>query len=321
MAIMIVIACFHLPANAQVVTASLDPTASVIMPAAAAWREASVIGASYLEQTGSRSLNDQQIYQFEGSGYSGNAVFQISNFYIDGFTSQITTDAKIEQYFPAGGKINLAKSDNRLNVALTGNDFVTLGLGVRSMDSTDYLDATTDTAKTQSVRTIGSISIKTMDIFYIGTGYERVKESSSYAVDLNWNNILGGIGMKVGEQGSTRFRAELSFAYSPESKNDVQGNLQQSVHYQTTTSRLGLELMFSGLLFALNGKQTTIDLSDVSNPAFPTPDEMKKTRTSGGVLWIPAEGLMLGFYFGNETTTYSYKDERSEFRINLGYLF
>ena len=313
---------FIIPAHAQVITASLDPTQPVIMPAAAAWREAMVLGGSYLEQTGTRTLNDQQIYQFEGSGFSANAVFQISNFFIDGYASQIKTDAQIEQYYAGGGIINLARSDNRLNIALTGNDFVTIGLGARMVDSTDYFDATFDSATNSQMRAIGSISIKAMDVFYFGVGYERVRESSDYAVDLNWNNLVGGIGVKLGQPGSTRLRAEYSFAFSPSAENEVQGDLRPSKHNETTTHRLGAELMFSGLLFALNGKQTNIDLSDVSAPPGTVfPDEMSKSRTSGGVLWIPDEGLMLGFYFANETTTYGFKDSRSEFRINLGYLF
>lgn len=313
---------FIIPAHAQVITASLDPTQPVTMPAAAAWREAMVLGGSYLEQTGTRTLNKQQIYQFEGSGFSANAVFQISNFFIDGYTSQIKTDAKIDQYYPAGGVINLAHSDNRLNIALTGNDFVTIGLGARVIDSTDYFDPTFDSATTSQMRTIGSISIKTMEFLYFGLGYERVRESNDFAVDLNWNNLLGGLGVKLGEAGATRFRAEYSFAFSPRTENDVQGDLLPAKHNETTTHRLGMELMFSGLLFAFNGKQTNIDLSSVSAPpGVVLPDKMSKSRTSGGVLWIPDEGLMLGFYFANEVTTFSFKDERSEFRINLGYLF
>lgn len=312
---------FHTSGHAQVVTAAFDPTQPVIMPASAAWREAMIVGASYREQTGTRSLNDQQIYQFEGAGYSANAAFQINNFFVDGFTNQIQTDAKIDQYYPAGGKINLALSDNRLSVALTGNDFVTIGLGARAIDTTDYLDATLDAATTNQVRTIGSISIKAMDMFYIGGGYERVKESSNYAVDLNWNNIIAGIGMKVGQPGETRLRLEYSVAYSPETVNEIQGDLQLSIHNKTTISRLGLELMFSGLLFSVNGRQTNIELGSVSNPQADAPAELENTQTSGGVLWIPAEGLLLGFYFANETTSYTFTDERSEFRINMGYLF
>ena len=316
------ISFFNVSAHAQVATASLDPTQPVTMPAAAAWRGAMVLGGNYLEQTGSRSLNEQQIAQFEGTGFSGNAVFQISNFYIDGYASQITTDAKIQQYDPAGGKINLALTDSRLNVAIAGNDFVTIGLGVRSVDSTDYFDPTSDSVKTNQTRTVGSISIKTMDVFYLGLGFERVKENSDYAEDLNWNNVLGGIGVKLGDPGGTRFRVEYSFAYSDEVENEALGDLLESKHNKTTTSRLGVELMFSGLLFSLNGKQTNIDLSTNSAPpGVILPDEMLKSKTSGGVLWIPKEGLLLGFYFANETTTYSFKDERTEFQINLGYLF
>lgn len=303
----------------QVVISSLDPTEPVIMPAAAAWREKMIIGARYREQNGTRSLNDSQIYQFDVNGYSASAAFRISNFVLEGYFGQNKNSVKLDQYYD--GRINLNDNDNRLFVALSGNDFVTLGLGGQVKESKDFFDATFDAATTTQAITVGSLSIGIMDIFYLGAGFERVKESSSYAVDINWNNVTGGAALRIGDPGSTRFRCEYSVSYSPEYENEVQGNLMESVHHETTRSRLAAEVMFSGLLFAVKGEESKIKIGPPSSQVYQQVEEIVKKQSQVGVLWIPETGLVLGFYFATENTSYFFEDEMSAFSINLGYVF
>jgi hypothetical protein len=304
---------------AQVATPSLDPTQSVLMPAAAAWRETPAVGIGYYEGSGTRTLEGQQIYQFDTVGLEAALTILSGNFCLDGYYEQSQTTVGIDQFYE--GSLNTGRNDARLNIALTGNDFVTIGLGGRSTESKDYLDASGDVEKTTEIRTIGSISIKTLDIFYLGLGFERVKEESSYAVGINWNNMIGGIGMRIGEPSATRLRLEYAIALSEESKNEIRGELAANTHPKTTVTIASAELMFSGLLFSFSGEETVLDGGVQSPQNGMVVKRSKRTRNQGGVLWIPQQGLSLGFYFINQTRRESFADEDGLFRVNVGYLF
>lgn len=307
--------CFLLPFNgfAQVATPSLDPSEFVSMPAASGWRETTTASISYKEGNGTRTLQDQQIYQFDTSGVAGNLAFQSDNFFMEINLDQNTTSVKLEKYY--NGQINLSKDDARLHLALIGDDFVSIGLGGRSVTTKDYIDATHDSESTTRISTIGAISVKAMDVFYFGLGFERIKEESTYASNITWNNIVSGVAIKLGDLGGTRFRFEYDLEFSSEVEVDAQGDLESSRHPKTSVSTAIAEIMFNGLLFSAKNKEAVIDIdhSDVS--------EVKKTTTQGGVLWKPEQGLSLGFYFITYKTVSFYVDDNSLFQINLGYIF
>ncbi len=305
-------------AIAQVVSPPLDPTEGVIIPAAAGWRESTAVGISYHEGNGTRALDDNQTYQFDANGSSINATFQAGNFFIDGFYDDLKTNVKMDQYYD--DSVILQMTDSRLNIALKGNDFVTIGLGGRSAVSRIGFDSSSDAETRAKIKTIGSISIKFQDIFYFGGGFERVREECSYEVDNSWNNIVSGVAIVLGDPGDSRFRMEYSFAYSPENVNQAQGTLTGNSHPKTLTSRLAVDITFNGLLFSLKGTDVRKDV-EYSGPVGQSFDEITIIKTQTGVLWVPQEGLILGFYFLSDKTVRNYEDDNSEFRINIGYLF
>ncbi|MCP4757560.1 MAG: hypothetical protein GY866_42420 [Proteobacteria bacterium] len=310
---------FSANAIGQIVTPSLDPTEPVLMPSASGWRESMSVGVKYLERSGNRKLDGSQVYQLDSAGYGINTSLNFSNFFLDAYYGTDTTDVQGDP--TNDGPVNLDSNDSRLNFSLAGDGFVTIGLGGRVIQSTDFADASNDSVKATETRTIGSISIKTFDMFFIGLGYERVKESGDYAVNLNWNNMNGGVAMKLGDPGGVRLRLEYSLAFSSKVENDAQGDRVGNVHPKTSVSYMAGELMFSGLLFAVKGEETKmeVDLSDYNGGE--GIDEVKITKSQAGVLWIPGNGLTLGFYFVTDQTTANYIDKTSEFRIHLGYLF
>ena len=301
----------------QVVTPSIDPTQSILMPSAGGWREKPAAGVGYHEGSGTRDLDGQQIYQFDISGMDGNLAFTIGNVFIEMHGSQSTTNVQLDQYYD--GRFNLQSNDARLNIALAGNDFVTIGLGVRSTESTDFIDANYNSETSTAVRTIGSISVKTLDMFYFGLGFERVKEENSFAVDLTWNNLIGGTAVHLGQPGGTQFKAEYSLAHSESQENSLSGSLAENNHPQTRISRMSAELMFSGLLFAFMSEEKNIDVDIIENSQ--TIKEIKRVNNRGGVLWIPENGLSIGFYFLTENNTASYEDSISSFMVKLAYIF
>ncbi|MBT3225333.1 MAG: hypothetical protein HN580_10410 [Deltaproteobacteria bacterium] len=301
----------------QVVTSSMDPTQSILMPSAAGWREKPAAGIGYHEGSGTRDLNNQEIYQFDISGLDGNLAFTVGNAFIEMYGSQSTTNVQLDQFYE--GQFNLKFNDARLNIALAGNDFLTIGLGVRSTESTDHIDANYDSETTDAMRAIGSISIKALDMFYFGLGFERVKEENTYAVGLTWNNVISGVAMHLGQPGGTQFKVEYSLAYSESQVNTLSGDLVENNHPQTAISRMSGELMFSGLLFAFKSEEKKIDVDIVENGQ--TVKEIKMVNNQGGVLWIPENGLSMGFYFLTGTNTASYDDSISSFKVKLAYVF
>lgn len=301
----------------QVVTPSMDPTQSIVMPSAAGWREKPAVGVGYHEGSGVRKLESEQIYQFEISGIDTNLAFKAGNVFTEVYGSQTTTSVKLDRYYD--GQINLQSSDGRLSIALAGNDIVTIGLGVRSTESKNHIDATDDSEIIRAVRTIGSISVKPLDMFLFGLGFERVKEDSSYAVDLTWNNIIGGAAMQLGQTGSTQFRVEYSVAFSDSQENALTGDQAENYHPKTTISRISTELMFSGLLFSFSSVENKKDVNITQNGE--TIEEIKEINNQGGVLWIPQMGLSIGFYFLTDTNTASYDDSIGSFKVKLAYIF
>ncbi len=309
---------FSLNIHAQVVTPSLDPTAPVVLPAAAGWRDTGGIGASYYEASGTREKEDGfQLHKTDTTGTNINAAFKIANVFIDSYFAQETTDMQVIQY---SGNMNLGKDDARLNLALAGSESVVVGLGGHNTTSHDYVDATFDSETTTIARMGGSVSVK-MGNFYAGGGYQRVKQNSSYQVENTWDTATAGLAYRAGEPGETRFRVELSLALSMPTSNEVAGTLEASKHPATATSRYGAELMFSGLLFTYQGFSKQEVFEDSKNVNGTDYYKKETSESDAGILWIPQDGLILGFHFSSYKSTFIDVDESSAFRINIGYLF
>lgn len=305
------------PGFGQVITPSMDPTQPVLMPSAAGWRETPAVGISYHDGSGNRDLHGEQVYQFDNTGMDSNLSFKAGSVFVELYVSQDKTDVRLEQFYD--GRFNKQTNDGRLNLALAGNDFVTIGLGVRAVESTDFITAVYDDVTTSSMRTIGSISVKTMDMFFLGLGFERVKEETSYSVELTWNNAIGGVGLQLGQPGSTQFRMEYSLASSESEENSAKGDLTGNRHPATTVVRASAELMFSGLLFSLLSEEAVVQEDMMENGD--QIDEVKVVDSQGGVLWIPENGLSIGFYFLTNTVQSSYDDSKGSFKVKLAYLF
>ncbi|MBU3914691.1 hypothetical protein KKA14_04080 [bacterium] len=313
-------ACGFLSTNihAQVVTPSLDPTVAVVLPAAAGWRATGGVGASYYEASGSRKKDTGlQLHKTDTTGMNVNAAFKVGNAFIDSYFGQETTDVQVDQYT---GNINKGKDDFRINLALAGSDSVVVGLGGHNTSSYDSVDLTNDSVTTSVARIGGSVSVKMGSVF-LGGGYQRVKQNSDYQVENTWDIATAGLAFMTGESGGTRFRVELSFALSPHASNEIAGDLEPSEHPATSTTRYGAELMIGGLLFTyqgfntmeVNDKPKTVDLIDYY--------QIETSGSDAGVLWIPKDGLILGFHFSSDTKTFVDNDESSAFRVNIGYLF
>ncbi len=316
----LMIICVPFLVQAQVVTAPFDPTDSVDNPAAAGWREGKSIGFVYSEASGNRTIDSDEAYKFETNGTSVNGHLKISNISLDAAWQRSKTDTTVEHHYDDSW-VNLDSDITMANVALLGNDFVAVGLGVKVRNSTDYFDATHDAETSTQTSIAGSISVRPMDVFFIGGGFERVKEDSSYKVENVWNVTTLGLALMLGEPGGTRFRTECAYSASPMEDSSSQGDLQEAVHNETTTSMFAAELMMNGLLFSAKTTEKRIRLKDSVNHDGKSYEEIVFNDVEAGVLWVPQAGVALGFYFASSQTAFFFDDDNSEFRINIGYIF
>lgn len=310
---------FPLAISAQSITAPLDPTHATRMPAATGWRQFEAVGLTYRESSGNREVNSEETHTFDTSAMTAHAQFKISNVALEAGWMQSSTEVTVDK--ESDLYVNLDYTRGLLHAALTGDDFVSVGLGGQELKMHDYIDSENRDEETVESSIIGSISVKMFEFLYLGGGYERVKEQSTYKVDNSWNNALLGLSILLGEPGGTRFRAEYSYASSPKSISEGQADKIEAEHYETEVSRYSVELMMSGLLFALNGSQERMHLEDSVVYEDESYEKITITNNEAGVLWIPENGVSLGFYFANSKESFVFEDDESEFRINLAYVF
>ncbi len=312
---------FPLWTSAQSITASFDPTDFVRMPAAASWRDTKGIGGTYREASGNRSIDGNETHKYDISASSANLHLKFSNVSFDAgvgqWSNSITTEQ--QQNIP----MLLDQSIGRINLSLLGNEFVSVGLGAWENDRHEYHDATDDNRHITESAIVGSISVKVFDFLYLGAGYERVKEKSDGRVDNHWNNVLVGASAMFGDPGGTRLRLEYSFFNSPKAESDSQGLLKESVHNEIQTNSYSAELMLNGLLFVGRGSEEKLFFDDPVSlqPGGKEYDVLTLASNEAGVLWVPENGIVLGFFFATTKTTLMFEDETSEFRINIGYIF
>lgn len=299
----------------QVITPSLDPTEPVIMPSATGWREQASAGVGYHEKSGTREQEKTLLYDYNVAGYSADLAFHFGNLYMEGHYGATTYSTK-QDISSDYGQVPLKRSDARGSFVLSGDNFVTIGLGVHSQELEDYYtfqDPSDTPVKRSRLGTLGSISVILGEHFAIGAGVERVKESSNYLVNNNWTEFTGAVGIRSGSSGKIRFRLEYSFTNSPKATKSANGDLQANTHNKRTIQRGYGEIMFTGLLFSVKTQTDTIfEEND---------EEVKESKAQAGVLWIPPGGLALGFYFTTETSTGTYDDTFNEFSIRAGYVF
>ncbi|PCI27163.1 MAG: hypothetical protein COB67_09180 [SAR324 cluster bacterium] len=316
------IACFAGSGYAQVVTPSLDPTAPIVLPAAAGWKQMSTIGVSSFERTGSRDFNGSSVYEFQGTGYSGHFNFMMGeklavDAYAYGDSMTISKDTYLN------GRVNLETNEARLSLTLSHEEFTIFGLGVQTITTKDHiLELGLDSDETTTLnKTIPSLSLKIGDYFYLGGGMERIKESSSFMVGNSWANLVAGVALQMGSPESSMFRFEYSQSNSPKSVSSAKGGKKESVHLAETISRINAELKVKGLVLSISIKDRKRKVNLI-HPVTGDKVEVDQTINSQlGVLLVPQEGAILGFIFHTDTRKELFEDKVEGFEIKLSYAF
>ncbi len=308
-------------AMAQVVTPPLNTASPVLMPAPAGLRTLTTVGLSVFDRIGSRAYDGENIYEFSGSGYMANTNFRMGErFAFEAFYYDDTTTVAKDEYVD-NLKVNLKTSDSRASVVLAHEDFAVFGLGIHSFVSKDFVSTAYPEELTTQSKTIPSLSIKMGTSFYFGLGIERVKETSTYAVENHWINSVFGLAYMTEENDDTMFRFELSYLNSPEAEATAKDSLAASTHNKAVVTRLNTELKLKGLLLALNIKDTKEAVSLTHPVTSAAIEEIHIVNAEMGFLIVPKEGIVLGFLFISDKTTQVFSDSQDAFLITLAYNF
>lgn len=307
-------------AFAQVVTPSLDPTAPVYFPAAAGWKKVAVVGAGGFERIGTRELDEQNIYEFAGSGYAAHLNFTMGErIAFEGYGYSHSITVKKDQTYT--GAYNLERSETRGVLTLSHEEFAVFGIGLHMLKNTDFLTIQEPEVESNRQATIPSLSIKMGEHFYFGGGIERVSQTSSYEVDNHWTDTTFGLAFQAGSPESSMFRIEYSITNSPESTSSAKSGKVASTHPKTVTSRANAELKVKGLIFTAGMTDIKQSVDLINENTQEEVDQVHIVIGQFGVLLAPKGGLTLGFMFESEKVTEVFSDSFETFRMNLAYSF
>ena len=304
--------------SAQVVVPALDPTQPTLSAGAAGWREGGVVAGSYSDHAGVRKVGGLEAIKYTGGRLTGLVGMQFS-----GVAFELSSIGDRPNAKPGSGfehPVTLKHDHQRAAFSVMGSDFVNLGLRSESESRVQWLSATAAQAKTQWSKTAGDLSVKLGESFFIGGGYGKVKEKSDLTVENNWTETLVGMGLRFGAPGGSRFRLEVGSINSAKAVQSAYLTKTEAIHPAVDTQLASLELDLSGLLFSASSvvENENVTLID---PVSGQTSGVTRNSSRGGVLWVPKEGMVLGFAFGNEKVTQLYTESFSDFEVKLGYLF
>jgi len=306
-------------ASAQFLVPTLDPTVPTLTAAATGWRTHHVMAASYSDRTGQRKISGVQDFEYAGAVSRAVLGLKFDTTAMD--FSGVSESLHTVPAAPYSQPVTLKREVSRVSLAMLGSDFVSLGLTSVAEKQTDWASIDYPVVSSKVEKTGGSLSIKMGSSFYAGGGFSRVKESSYLSVDNNWVETNFGAALKTGTPGGTQFHMEFGYFGSPSSQKEAVAGQGAAVHGQTAVQIGTIELDMGGLVFTANGKTEVVNAKIVDLLSGLSADSITTTQSSGGVLWVPQEGMVLGFSFGNKMVTQIYDDSFSDFEVKLGYIF
>lgn len=307
------------PLQAQVASPALNLGRPALTSAAVGWREDTSIQASYFEGNGKRRQDGSDVYEFSSMGTTSGLTLPMWMFTLDAQAHSQAQDTTIHRR--QEGTLPIDQSGSHVALALTGNDsWFSLGVGVGEEQQTEYLNKFYPRQQFKQSSLDGSLSLKFGDWFYLGNGVRQMRDQSDFQVDLHRSERLAGVGMVFGKPGESRFRLEISRIESPKGFASHQGEMAYNRHEHELTDYQEVEVLIQGLLFSGRAMKKTTDARLTAGST--ATDLVEETRREGGVIWVPQEGLYLGFTFINETLLHpDYEDSQGSFQINTGYLF
>ncbi|MDX2471147.1 MAG: hypothetical protein QNL04_11285 [SAR324 cluster bacterium] len=304
---------------AQIATAPLDPTQPVLTGAAAGWRMKAAAVGSYFTGTGKLSIENEDFYEYTRNGNSAGITIPWGPVAFEASSVNWSQQTTLTETYSDEVPVSFASAEAHLG--LNHEQWASIGVSAKDVSEKTYLDGdvTEDANSENSLG--GSLSLQMGGSFFLAAGTRDVKSSGDSVVDNRWKETQVGVGMIFGSPEETRFRLESSFAKSPEKQKQAFGDKSFSYHPKTEIDYNQVEFSISGLLFAVREEREKSTSKYTGDDGVVYSDTMVAVLTETGVLWVPQNGLVLGFYFVNEKTTDSFEDTQSSFKIHSGYVF
>jgi len=305
--------------QAQVASPSLNLSQPNLTSAVAGWREEISAQASYFEGNGKRRQGGSDVYEFSSTGSSSGLTLPFWILTLEAQAQNRSYKTKINER--QEGTLPIDQNDSHVALAISDNpSWFSLGVGSGTAQQNDYQSRLQPKQHSQLSSLDGSLSLKFGDWFYLGNGVRQIRDQTEERVDLFRFERLAGVGMIFGQPGESRLRLEVSRIESPKAFEARDASQAYHRHDHELTDFQEAEVLIQGLLFSGRSMTKTRD-EKIANGNSAT-QMTTETRREGGVIWVPKEGLFLGFAFINEVLDHpNYTDSHSSFQINIGYLF
>jgi len=348
LAIVMALMVASMSASAQVATPRLDRLMKVQSPAAAGWRDGTTLGLQSASAEGKYESNGTEVGDVkigaaaEASlpaliaAYKGEAL-GAELYYNAGTAKQVDVSSAVAAGVPNyETDVDQLLSETRLNLAYVFGDSLSIGLGYRVNETKDetaikgtigtnpltgmpviYSSWVTVKDQTETETGLGvSASLKLGEIFFIALGVENVEaqiksDIGSDSAKNSWQQNTLGVGLLVGKEKESRFRAEYAMTQSPESIKDATTTETGHSHYKTDVANLSVEALFGSFILGYNSETKKVDNND------------GKTVTSMvGLGWMPEEGFAVSVYsWSIEQTDTDTSTKPTGWRLNFGWNF
>ncbi len=308
---------FATPLRAQIASPSLDLSFPTAAPAAAGWRTQMAVFGGYQEGTGQRRAQNIDVFEYSSVKSDVGFTVPVWNAVLEASAANFTQKTNVSA---SPGTVPLQGSTNQLRLAMGDQDWASVGVGVREIRQTDFFDVANPKLQRTQSTIDGSVSFRFAESIYLGLGGSKVRQRSPLFVDLVYKETFGGIGLVLGTPGETQFRFETGSRKSPTIEAVATTTKGAAWHSAERSKYAEVELLIRGLLFS--GRLQELTKKSVSiTPNPPSPSEYKETVSESGVMWIPKEGMMLGFYFVNYKAAEAFEDTNSLFQVRTGFVF
>ena len=312
---------FALPAQtfAQVATASIDPTQPSISGAATGWKKDRVVFGSYFTGSGARNFEKQDIYEFTRSGNVAGITLPWGPMVVEGSALNWSQQTSISKRYNGG--IPISVNGSRAHVALNHDGWASIGVSSVIKKTTNYVNIDVPEEIKTANGIGGSLALSLMENYFIGAGTNNVRSTGDDMVDNKWKETQVGVGVRFGMKGGFQFRAEAATVKSDRAESKAFGEFVANIHFAEETEFNQVEMSINGLIFSFKGSKKTVFADIVVAEGADPIDSVVTEVGESGVLWVPQDGLVLGFYFVSEKTTEVFEDTHNIFKVQSAYVF
>ncbi len=309
---------------AQVATLSLDPSQTVSLPSVTSWRYYNTLAITY----GSGSYESDY---FDGDFImtGGIIALNLGGFGLEVYTQTFSFDGGSTD---GSDEMSQVGTTTQLGISYLFGDFISVGVGQISIAEDMEFDnsGTINTEDKDDTAMMISGNVILGEVFFLGMGinsYSRTVNGNGSGTeyerrDLDWQEMVMGVGILTGKPGDFQFKAEFYTVSSPEVTAGADGAVLANGHKKSVSSVSKAEVK-TGLYFfgysSTTTKESEIDSTYVNNRN----EETTSISTNISLGYINDEGFLFTIYSDTMKETSNGEDEAimSTIGIYIGYNF